>query len=155
MCIRDRVGPNRFEADKLIPVTEAERREVFLQAIGNDHPLMNLILRCINNNPKGRAHASEIVRQLAEMKSQFPASFVNQLEMLKSIKAVEEEKRSLREVGEFQEREIQHLNATISRMSKQFTKAREYLVNKQVSLPTINFVHKIKLNVYCFSCLYK
>ena len=39
------VGPSRIEADKLIPVTEAERRKVFLQAIGNAHPLMNLILK--------------------------------------------------------------------------------------------------------------
>ena len=43
------VGQVRTEADKLIPVSEAERREVFLKAIGDDHPLMDLILRCINN----------------------------------------------------------------------------------------------------------
>ena len=68
------VGPIRTEPDgKLIPVTEAERREVFLQAIGNDHPLMDLIQKCINNHPKSRAHASEIVEQLAEMVTQFPA----------------------------------------------------------------------------------
>jgi serine/threonine protein kinase len=50
------VGQTRFVGDTLVPVTEAERREVFLQAIGNDHPLMDLILKCISNNPRGRAH---------------------------------------------------------------------------------------------------
>ena len=39
------IGPSRTEPDgRLIPVTEAEQCEVFLQAIGNDHPLMELIL---------------------------------------------------------------------------------------------------------------
>ena len=37
--------------DRLIPVTEAERREVFLTKIGKDHPAMDLILKCIRNNP--------------------------------------------------------------------------------------------------------
>ena len=39
------IGPVRTEADKLIPVSEAERREVFLKVIGDDHPLMDLILK--------------------------------------------------------------------------------------------------------------
>ena len=55
------VGPSRTEADKLILITEAERREVFLEIIGNDHPLINLIHKCIQNDPRRRAHASEIV----------------------------------------------------------------------------------------------
>ena len=56
------VGQIRTEpGGRLIPVTEAERHEVFLRAIGNDRPLMNLILKCINNHPEERAHASEIV----------------------------------------------------------------------------------------------
>ena len=58
------VGPNRLEAGKLIPVTEAERREVFLQAIENDHPLLNLIHRCINNDPHLRPHTMEVVGYL-------------------------------------------------------------------------------------------
>ena len=102
------VGPNRTEPDgRLIPVTEAERREVFLQAIGNDHPLMDLTLKCIHNHPKSRAHASEIVKQLAEMVLLFPASFANRLEMLRQIEAVKEEKRALTEEGERKDRVIQ------------------------------------------------
>ena len=82
------VGQIRTEpGGRLIPVSEAERREVFLQAIGNDHPLMYLILKCINNHSQSRPHASEIVEQLAEMVLRFPASFTNRLEMLKQIEA--------------------------------------------------------------------
>ena len=80
------VGPIRTETDgKMIPVSEAERREVFLQDIGNDHLLMDLILKCIHNNTRERPHATEIVERLAEMVLQFPASFANRLEMAKEI----------------------------------------------------------------------
>ena len=77
------VGPNRFESDgRLTPVTEAERREVFLQVIGNDHPLMDLIRKCIHNYPQARPHATELVERLADMVLQFPTSFSNRLEQI-------------------------------------------------------------------------
>ena len=90
------VGPSRIEEDgQLIPVTEAERREVFLRAIGNEHPLMDLILGCVDNNPRCRIHASEIVKRLAAMVLRFPASFANRLEMLRHIEQQEEDKQVL------------------------------------------------------------
>ena len=101
------VGPNRTEQGRLIPVTEAERREVFLRAIGNDHPLMDLIQRCITNDPQLRPHAREIVGQLGEVASQFPTSFANRLEMLRRIEVDGEEKRTLTEEGERKDRVIQ------------------------------------------------
>ena len=66
------IGQIRTEGEKLIPVTEAERRQTFLKAIGDDHPLMVLILRCINNNPEMRPLTSEIVEELAKIVQQFP-----------------------------------------------------------------------------------
>ena len=90
------VGPNRFEGDQLIPITEAERREVFLRVVTQDHPLMDLILKCINNNPKTRAGAGEIISRLAEIVLQFPASFANRLEMARQIEHQENEKRLLK-----------------------------------------------------------
>ena len=67
------VGQRRIENEQLVPVTEAERRdlEVFLRAIRNDHPLMDLILRCLNNDPRRRAHASEIVERKTAIVLQF------------------------------------------------------------------------------------
>ena len=91
------VGPVRVESGRMIPVSEAERREVFLRAIGNEHPLTYLIMRLINNDPQVRPHASEIVERLAAMVLQFPASFANRLEMLRHIQHQEEEKRDLEE----------------------------------------------------------
>ena len=98
------VGQTRIENEQLVPVTEAERREVFLRAIGNDNPLMDLILRCINNDSRCRAHASEIVERLAAIVLQFPASFANKLEMLRQIEDLIEEKRALMEEGEAENR---------------------------------------------------
>ena len=91
------VGQTCFEDDMLIPVTEAERRAVFLRAIGNDHPLMDLIPKCISNNPRGRAHTSELVECLAEIRSRFPASFTNHLDMLRCIEANEGQLATKRE----------------------------------------------------------
>ena len=104
-------GPNRTERGKLIPVSEAERRETLLQAIGNDHPLMDLIHKCINNDPQLRAHTSEIGKRLADITSeiltQFPASFSNRLEMLRQIEAIENEKQAWIEEREKKDQVIQ------------------------------------------------
>ena len=58
-------GQIHTEKGRMIPVSEAEQREVFLRAIENDHPLMDLIQRCINNDPQLRPHASEIIRRVS------------------------------------------------------------------------------------------
>ena len=74
---------------------EPKRCEVFLQAIGNDHPLMNFIYICINNDPQLRPHASEILDNLLRL----CVFFTNQMEMTRYIE-LQEEKRALREEGE-------------------------------------------------------
>ena len=71
----------RVEADKLIPVSEAERRRNFLEIIGDDHPLMQLVLSCVNNNPQQRPHSGEILNQLAGMVKLFPSSRLNTSEL--------------------------------------------------------------------------
>ena len=123
------VGPNRTEPGKLIPVTEAERREVFLQAVGDDHPLMDLILKCIDNHPQSRAHASEIVEQLSEMVLQFPASFTNLLVILRHIEAQDAAIKRNESELESKTRILQEKEAIISEMSEQLT--RTSLATKQ------------------------
>ena len=59
------VKPPRYSQEGLVyPGPEAERREKYLQAIGNDHPAMTLILQCIADNPKQRPTATEISQQI-------------------------------------------------------------------------------------------
>lgn len=96
------LGPNRTEGGKLIPISEAERREEFLLAIGKDHPLMELVLKCIQNSPPMRVNASEIVKQLTVMTEWFPTSFANRLEMINYIDELEKDKSKLKMAHELQ-----------------------------------------------------
>ncbi len=92
------IGPNKIdpETDRLVPVSEAERRETFLNSIGSDHPLMDLIITCIDNNPKHRPSASNAVKCLTDLVSQLSAQFVDRLEMLRRIEADEKEQKALK-----------------------------------------------------------
>ena len=136
------VGQTCHEGDQLIPVTEAERREVFLRAIGNDHPLMDLILKCIKNDPRQRGHVSEIVERMSAMKLQFPSSFANRLEMLRQIEHQEDEKRALMEEGE---RERQRNEQEISNLRKEAeVKGDE---NVRLTLVYSSEVQQLKLQV--------
>ena len=97
-CEAVRVNPrNRAE---LLPLSEAERRNRYLQNIGNAHPLMGLILRCVSNDPEQRTRAAEIVQQVEHMTRQSPPTFANRVEMLQRIRADATEKGSLREENE-------------------------------------------------------
>ena len=127
-------GPIRTEPGRMIPVSEAERREIFLQDIGGDHPLMDLILKCIDNHPQARAHANEIVERLADMVSQFPATFANQLEMQRQIERCEVEKRNLAEEGERKDKVIQQLKSQISMNKRVQSKDEQIPVSSNLKL---------------------
>ena len=97
-CEPVRVNPrNRAE---LLPLSEVERRNQYLQDIGNAHPLMVLIHRCVSNDPEQRARAAEIVQQVEHMTRQSPPTFANRVEMLQRIRADVIEKGSMREENE-------------------------------------------------------
>ena len=144
------VGQIRAEpGGRMIPVTEAERREVLLRAIGNDHPMMDLIRKCIDNYIQARAHASEIVERLAEMVLQFPASFTNRLEMLRRIEADGEEKRALTEEGERKDRVIQQKEDEISlhRQEVQIEKEQKIAEIDRLKLAHSSEVEQLRLQV--------
>ena len=144
------VGPIRAEpGGRMIPVSEAERREVFLRAIGNDHPLMDLICKCIDNYVQSRAHTNEIVERLADMVLQFPASFANRLEMLRQIEADGEEKRALTEEGERKDRVIQQKENEISlhREEAQAEKDKNSAEIHRLKLAHSSEVEQVRLQV--------
>ena len=119
------VGPIRIEGGTLIPVTEAERREVFFKVIEDDHPLMNLIHSCISNDPQLRPHTSEIARHVGEVASRFPASFATRLDMLRQIETEREEKRALTEEGKQRDREIRQKERQISSLKDEIEAEEE------------------------------
>lgn len=77
------------------PVSEAERRSKYIKKIGEDNPLMELMLKCIHNDPKERPTAEMIVRVVSDMTANHPAPFDNELDMLRHIEAIEAQKREL------------------------------------------------------------
>ena len=94
------IGQTRIDPTNpngLIPVTEAERREEFLRNISPDHPLMDLIMHCLSNNPQQRPRAAEIVGRMVGVVLEHPPSFENRVEMLQRVSALLTEKRELEE----------------------------------------------------------
>ena len=126
---------------RMIPQSEADRRQEKLDAIGRDHPLMTLILRCLHNSPAHRPEAVEILTQVSRLADQFPPSSQNKVEMLRQVTSLradterlqqehEAEIRSLRSGAERlqqayrsyradTEREIQSLRANTQRLQKE------------------------------------
>jgi chromosome segregation ATPase len=143
------IGPNRIEGGKLIPVSEIERRAKFFEAIEESHPLMELIHRCIKNDPQLRPHAGEISRQVSRVATQFPASFANRLEMLRRIATVEEEKRALTEEGERKDRAVQQKESQISLLREEIRAKEEEKIAEidQLKLAHSSEVEQLRLQV--------
>ena len=136
------IGPTRSKHRQLIPVSEAERREMFLDIIGKDHPLMSLILKCIDNDPEQRVHANMIVDELKKMVLQFPVSLHNELQMKKFIKDSEEEKRALTEVTEMRAEIIKRKEEEIRHLSKYLQNTLESENNEKERL---KLTHSIEM----------
>ena len=99
---------------------EVNKRENILKDIGSDHPLKELILRCINVNTQRRAHAKEIVRELSKMVSRFPATFANRLDMLRQI---EEDRSSQERITELK-KELDQTERQFSAQMQQIEKMK-------------------------------
>ena len=148
-------GSSRTNEDGTLSViTEAERRRDFLTKISSDHPLMELILRCIHNNPTQRAHAEELVQRLAKVVSPFPSSHSTRLELQRKtelcerkaqeldlacstrreqLQVLSEELTNTRETTTSLTRLLQQKDDTIEKLSGQLNRVTSFLAtNRQV-----------------------
>ena len=66
--------------------SEADRRMKSLEAIGRSHPLMGLILRCLNNDSTQRPKASKMLAQVRKEEGRFPSSSENKVVLLKKLR---------------------------------------------------------------------
>jgi serine/threonine protein kinase len=57
--------------------------DMYLDSIGQSHPLMQLILQCLSPSPDQRPEAVGVLRQVNKVASKFPPCFNNKLEMIK------------------------------------------------------------------------
>ena len=71
----------------MTPLTEVQRREAYLNDIGDAHPLMGLMRECLSNNPTLRPDIPEALQRVKEVVPQFPPSFENKAEVLQRIQA--------------------------------------------------------------------
>ena len=60
-----KVDPNNPQS--IIPVTEFDRRIKFLEQVGLEHPLMDLISKCLHNNRDNRPAAPSVTKMLLEV----------------------------------------------------------------------------------------
>ena len=113
--------PDPRNPDHLIPASEADRREDYLRDIGNTHPLMDLILRCVSNNPVRRARAAEIIQRLGDMVRQFPPSFADRVEMLRRIETDTNENQTLRAESQRLAAEAEQHQAEVEQVRNEVT----------------------------------
>ena len=92
-----RVNPrNPNNPNDLVGVTEFDRREEYINLIGNEHPLMTLIRQCLSNSPSHRPTSSEVHQRVSAVAADHPPSFTNRVEMMERIKTLSEEKERVR-----------------------------------------------------------
>ena len=88
-----RVHPKK--RNKVIGLTEAERREEYFQQVRGDHPLVELIRGCLDNNPPQRPDAVRILGRLRQVISQSPPSCGNKMELLNQTQTLRNERQGL------------------------------------------------------------
>ena len=131
-------GPTHKRHSILIPISEAKRREIFLLKIGNNHPLMDLILKCVDNDPGQRMNANEITERLAKMVSDHPQHFRSPLQMLQYTNSKEEEVKALKEVGDERAALIRKKEEEFKTMKEETRKELEYAKNEEERLKMAN-----------------
>ena len=99
-----RVDPRNRK--RVIGLTEAERREKYFQQVRGDHPLVELIRGCLDNDPPQRPDAVRILGRLRQVISQSPPSCGNKMELLNQTQSLRNEKRGLSEQLEQSQREL-------------------------------------------------
>ena len=76
--------------------TEVDCYQEKLDAIGGDHPLITLILRCLHNSPTHRPEAFEILTQVNRVAAQFSA-LDNKLELLQQVASLKADTERLQQ----------------------------------------------------------
>ena len=90
-----RVDPRNRK--RVIGLTEVERREKYFQQVRGDHPLVELIRGCLDNDPPQRPDALRILGRIRQVISQSPPSCGNKMELLNQTQTLRNERQGLSE----------------------------------------------------------
>ena len=74
--------PTRLVRGKLVPVSEPERRQQYLDLIGKEHCLMPLAMQCLQNDPGLRPDAVEVAGILESLQGSNPVPTTSHLDLL-------------------------------------------------------------------------
>ena len=93
------------DESRMIPQSEADRRQENLDAIGRDYPMMSPILRCLHNSPARHPEAVEILTRVSKVAAQFPPSSQNKFDLKRLVNSLRADAEVLQ-----QEHEIEYLS---------------------------------------------
>jgi serine/threonine protein kinase len=114
-----RVNPrNPNNPSDVVGVTEFDRREEYINLIGNEHPLMTLIQGCLSNSPSHRPTSSEVHQRVSAVAADHPPSFTNRVEMMDRIKTLSQEN----------ERVLAKNNTAVPEKNREIAEAEQLLV---------------------------
>ncbi len=89
-CEPNRVDPDN--PDKLIALSEAQRRQEYLEKLAEGHPLKELIVKCLSNSPSRRPDAEMILKHVQPLAEKLAATTPSKFALLKEEQTVVKEK---------------------------------------------------------------
>ena len=113
----DAFRPDPQNPDRLVPVSEIDRRAKYLQDISHAHPLMGLIRQCLSNFPKRRPEASEILHQITDIMSRASLTQQSKMEMQTRIDSLEGQ--------------VKQLNTQVEQLSTENQEKQSLIAQKQ------------------------
>ena len=156
--------PDPQNPDVIVPVSEVDRRAVYLREIGNDHPLMSPIHQCLSNMPARRPEARTILIRIDIILSTLPQPFTNRVEMLQQFEAriqtltvANQSKQSKidamqshidtnRSEIDFKQSQIESLRAEVEKLSVQIQAQQAHSPPSHTSQPDTHTSNQVPIN---------
>ena len=116
-----------------------ERRKNYIdqlhQQLGESHSLVQLVKRCLDNNPANRPSAEEVLQQLVRMEISDPYQHLSKLEMITLLGEKDEEIRRKEEHMRQKSEQISHLEAQLEEKDEEIGRKDEQIgqKNEQIS----------------------
>lgn len=138
--------PDPKKPGHLYPLTEVQRREKYLKRLGENHPLMGLVQRCLKNLPSERFTAQEILSETKQVALRYPVTYENKVEMLNQLKADKEEKDQLKAAIEELHCTLHEKEHTLENLSISYTIEMEKLRERVVKLEQTHALQEMQLS---------
>ena len=107
-------------------------------SIDGQHPVMKLLLKCTNIDPKQRSRADDVAKELKEMVPNYPPAFAHRLELLKQIGSSQpknEDEKEQRIMQEKIKQNTQHIQVRSEELKRLL--AENETLRKQVEIDSI------------------